>query len=199
MNNDDNNDLIHIRKTLDGDKKAFTNLIDKYKQLVFGLAMKMLQDGFESEDICQEVFLRVYKKLDQFKVKYQFRDWLYAISVNIITDKLRKKKFSLLSLNKSNINEDEDQRELDIADHTQNPETIVIDKERRDEVIKHINSLPLKYKMVMVLRYMESLSYQEISQATHLPLGTVKTFLFRAQKILLKKMKHFYEFARINK
>lgn len=197
--NNENNELIHIKNTLDGDKKAFAYLVDQYKQLVFALAMKMLADSSEAEDICQEVFLRVYKKLNQFKVKYRFKDWLYAVAVNVITDKLRRKKILLVSLDKGSISEDGDVSELSVPDHTQNPELISINKERKDEIVKCINSLPVKYKLVVVLRYIDSLSYQEIAQAMSIPLGTVKTFIYRAQKIISKKMKHFYGSGRINK
>ncbi len=180
-------DLILIKKTLMGEKEAFGQLIDKYKNSIFRLAFHMMGNYSDAEDISQEVFLQAYRKLKEFKVGSNFHTWLYTIDLNMCKNKLKRRSIlKFISIDKSIlIGDDEFIRE--IPDKSIPVEEALIKKEEKEKVNRVIDTLPLKYRSVFILRYTENMSYEEITKVTKLPLGTVETRLFRARKILMKK------------
>lgn len=180
-------DLILIKKTIMGEKEAFGQLIDKYKNSIFRLAFHMMGNYSDAEDISQEVFLQAYRKLKEFKVGSNFHTWLYTIDLNMCKNKLKRRSIlKFISIDKSIlIGDDEFIRE--IPDKSIPVEEALIKKEEKEKINKVINTLPLKYRSVFILRYTENMSYEEITKVTKLPLGTVETRLFRARKILMKK------------
>jgi len=186
----DSKDIIVIDRILNkGEKQLFSELIEKYKSLVFNLALRMTKNYSESEELTQEIFVKVYSKLEDYKVRYKFRDWLYAIASNTITDRLRKRKFAFFSIDKPIKTEKKDVY-FDFVDIKQtDPEAGLLEKEEKDKILNLVSGLPVNYKAVIVLRYFEKLSYEEIAKISKLSLGTVKTRLHRAQKMLQKKIK----------
>jgi len=179
------NDLKIIESCLLGNTQMFSRLIDNYKNMVYNLAYRMSNNSHEAEDISQEAFLRAYQSLARFNPSYKFSTWLYQITLNIIRDKFKRKEIDYTSLD-APIETDDSEFYPQPADSTNDPEQIMAQKENARAVQQAINSLPLKYREVLVLRHLQDLSYIEISSILKLPQGTVKVRLYRAREQLKK-------------
>ena len=173
-----------IKKTLLGDKDAFAQLVNIYKKRVYNLVYQVLKNHHDSEDLAQEVFIHIYKKLDTFQEKSKFSTWLYRVTYNMSINRLKKVRREIISLNEDSINNDSGL----IAEMTTPKETYTI-KERQEYLHRLVDSLPAKYRTVITLRYLEDLSYEEIADMLDFPVGTVKTHLYRAKKFLKDKLK----------
>ncbi len=179
-------ELKIIELCLLGKTQYFSRLIDNYKHMVYNLAYRMNNNPQEAEDIAQETFLRAYQSLAHFNPSYKFSTWLYQIALNIIRDRLKKKEIHPYSLDTPREGEDTESPSLEPADFTHNPEQIITQREEAQLIQKAINSLPWKYREVLVLRHIQDLSYLEISRLLRLPESTVKIRLFRAREQLKK-------------
>jgi RNA polymerase sigma-70 factor (ECF subfamily) len=177
-------DIILIRAALLGDKASFSELVDRYKGMVFNLLYRLTGNLAEAEDLTQESFMRAYKNLSQFNLAQDFRNWIYTIAVNTCRSSFRKKRPFFFSLD----GQTEEEATPQLGDHKDDPEQQSLSRESEERVQKIINSLPFKYRTVFVLRYVEEKSYQEIAAITSMPLGTIKTYLFRGQKMLVSKI-----------
>lgn len=181
-----NEDVILVRESLRGDKESFERLINKYKKVIFNLAYRLSGDSSEAEDIVQESFIRVYKNIHLFKLTEEFYSWLYTISVNVCRNHYRKKKFKFFSLSKP-INGKNGEFNFEYPENSAGPEQELIRKEELKKARELLETLPFKYRSVFVLRYVENMSYHEIAKMLDIPLGTVKTYLHRGQRVLCKK------------
>jgi RNA polymerase sigma-70 factor (ECF subfamily) len=198
---DSNRNNLLIEQCLKGQQSSFSELIDKYKNLVFNLAYRMTYNLQDAEDISQEVFIRVYKSLYNFNPNYKFSTWLYQMTLNLCRDRFRKGKIPSVSLDTPLDKDDQKDLRSIIPDNQNNPEDIIIRTEQTNFVNELISSLPLKYREVIVLRHLRDLSYEEMSKILNISLGSVKTRLFRARELLknkLKKNETFYLLSRIN-
>jgi RNA polymerase sigma-70 factor (ECF subfamily) len=178
-------DLKIIESCLLGDTKVFSRLIDNYKNMVYNLAYRMSNNSQEAEDISQEAFLHAFQSLARFNPSYKFSTWLYQITLNIIRDKFKRKEIDYVSLD-TPVETDDSEFYHQPADFTNNPEQIIDQQEKAQVIQKAILSLPLKYREIIVLRYLQDLSYIEISNILKLPSGTVKIRLYRAREQLRK-------------
>jgi RNA polymerase sigma-70 factor (ECF subfamily) len=170
-----------------GDQRAFAELVELYKDKIFHLAYRMLNNRHEAEDVVQDTFLRVYKNLERYDENQKFSTWIYRIGTNLCIDRLRKRKptYSLDA-------EMNDQEGIDgyamIPSEDRTPETEYMLSETQQMIRQAIDSLPAKYKTVMVLRYMQELSLQEISDVLDMPVTTIKTRVHRGREFLRKKL-----------
>jgi RNA polymerase sigma-70 factor (ECF subfamily) len=153
--------------------------------MVYNLAYRMSNSPHEAEDISQEAFMRAYQSLAHFNPSYKFSTWLYQITLNIIRDKYKKKEIDYVSLD-TPVETDDSEFYHQPADLTNSPEQIISQKENFQTIQQAIYSLPLKYREVIVLRYLQDLSYIEISNILKLPSSTVKIRLYRAREQLRK-------------
>jgi len=153
--------------------------------MVYNLAYRMSNNPQEAEDISQEAFLRAFQSLTHFNPTYKFSTWLYQITLNIIRDKFKKKELNPASLD-APVETDDSEFYPQPVDSTNDPEQIVVRQEDARAIQQAINSLPLKYREVLVLRHLQDLSYIEISNILKLPQGTVKIRLYRAREQLRK-------------
>ncbi len=171
-----------VRRSLDGDRWAFTEIVDRYKGPIYNVAYRMLRQREDAEDVAQEVFLHVYRALDKFDLEQRFSPWIYRIASNLCLDKLRKNKNVTISLD-APLAED---RGLyrQIPDAAEGPPELAANAETRREIQAAIDALPEKYRLIVILRHTRDLAYEEIAEAMDLPLGTVKTRLFRAREFL---------------
>ena len=185
---DSNRDNLLIEQCLKGQQSSFSELIDKYKNLVFNLAYRMTNNLNDAEDISQEVFIRVYKSLYNFNPQYKFSIWVYQMTLNICRDRFRKGKIPSVSLD-APLNKD-DQKDFSslISDNENGPEEIFIEAEQTNFINALISSLPPKYREVIILRHLRDLSYEEMSKILNISLGSVKTRLFRARELLRNKL-----------
>jgi RNA polymerase sigma-70 factor, ECF subfamily len=139
------------------------------------VAYRMLGNAQDAEDASQEIFLRAYTRLESFDPTRRFSTWLLAIASNYCIDRLRRQRLAWLTL---------DDVAYTLPSAERGPEGSALDAEERDAVQRALMKLPDNYRQVMVLRYWNDMSYDEIAQATGLPESTIKTRLFRARNML---------------
>jgi RNA polymerase sigma-70 factor (ECF subfamily) len=177
-----------VRLAQEGSEDAFAELVRTYQSKVFSMALSFTRNREAADDLAQEVFLKAYLALPKFRFKSEFGTWLYRISVNHIKDYLRKKgRVREVSL--------DEVRELPSADDEQ---AVLIEEEKEAEARKNlvrkvVESLPEKYKMIITLRDIQGLAYERISEILNLSPGTVDSRLFRARRILRKKLAPYLE------
>ncbi|MBN1823770.1 MAG: sigma-70 family RNA polymerase sigma factor [Endomicrobiales bacterium] len=178
-----------IKAVMQGDENSFRRLVEKYKAMVYNLAFRMLGNASEAEDLAQESFIRAYKGLKGYDFGHEFRSWLYTVTLNACRSKLRRKKLSFFSYDCAFSYGDGERRTDEPGSGKDELENEMSARESEARLRRLIKLLPLKYRTVFILRYIENKSYEEIAKHAHLPLGTVKTYLYRGQKILVEQFK----------
>lgn len=166
-----------IAGALAGSESAFAGLVDRYRDRVFRLLGRYCRDQVECEDLAQDVFLKVFRKLHTFQGGSAFYTWLYRIAVNAATDHLSKASSRRLRLV-------EDDASLDTGGDRdeQNPAAPLMTAELAKVTREIVDSLPEKFRTILVLREFEDLSYTEIAEVLQIQLGTVESRLFRARQ-----------------
>lgn len=177
-----------IKMALGGDQKAYEKLLKRYENGISNMIYQMVKNREETRDLVQETFIKAFHSLESYNDTYAFSTWLYKIAFNNCIDAIRKKKLKTLSLDKPIILK-EGEVTQEIRDDSLSPEKKYIFSERKNLIQDTIDTLPEKYRMVILLRHQEEKSYEEISQALKIPIGTVKARIFRAREILKKKLK----------
>lgn len=176
-----------VKKAKSGDIQAFTELITNYKDKIFHLAYRMLSNVQEAEDITQETFLRVYSNLDRYDEEHKFSTWIFRIATNLCIDRIRKKKANY-SLDENWNDEDGLDWYSRLPSQGKSPEEEAISSEEQNQIHQAIMNLPSKYRVIMILRYIQDLSIQEISEVVNLSNSTVKTRLHRGREYLRKQL-----------
>ena len=172
-----------IKAAQSGDQNAFAQLVEANQSQVYNLAYRMTNNPDDAADLTQEAFLNAWKGLARFQGQSSFATWLYRLTTNACIDFLRKeKRRSALSLTTEG--EEEEGRELEVADQRFSPERELEKKEARRAVREGLAALSPEHRQVLVLREMEGLSYQEIGQLLDLEEGTVKSRIARARLAL---------------
>lgn len=172
-----NDDQILITAIEKGDTKAYAQLVDRYKDLVYTLAIRMLKHKEEAEEVAQDTFIKVFKSLGKFKGDSKFSTWIYKVTYNTCLDRIKKNKkhFNNVAIDEYTFNK------LDTIDNALDN----IIKEEKSTLIKQcINKLPEDSSALLTLFYFEELSLDEISKIINLEANTVKVKLFRARKKL---------------
>ncbi|MGR3766527.1 RNA polymerase sigma factor SigW [Rossellomorea sp. NS-SX7] len=177
-----------IKQVLKGDQSAFAELVELYKDKVFQICYRMLGNRHEAEDIAQEAFIRAYVNIETFNQKRKFSTWLFRIATNLCIDRIRKKKPDYY-LDAEVAGTDGLTMYSQVAADVQLPEDEVENMELQETIQKEISKLPEKYRSVIVLKYIEELPLQEISEILDMPLGTVKTRVHRGREALRKQLK----------
>ncbi|AGT30592.1 RNA polymerase sigma factor SigW [Geobacillus genomosp. 3] len=175
-----------IRK---GDQNAYADLVDLYKDKIYRLCYRMLGNRHEAEDAAQEAFIRAYIHIDKYNPDMKFSTWLYRIATNLTIDKLRKRKPDVY-LDEELNGTDGLTMQAQLPSREMSPEEAVESLELQETVQRAIEQLPEKYRSVLVLKYIEDLSLQEISEILELPVGTVKTRLHRGREALRRQLGH---------
>lgn len=176
-----------IKQVLKGDQNAFADIVSLYQHKLYQVCYRMLGNKQESEDIAQEAFVRAYMNLHTFDQKRKFSTWLYRIATNLCIDRIRKKKPDYYLDAEVTGTEGLDLYSQ-IASEDQLPEETLEQMELQDRIQYEIGRLPDKYRTVVVLKYIEELSLQEISEILDMPLGTVKTRIHRGREALRKQL-----------
>ncbi|KOS66861.1 RNA polymerase sigma factor SigW [Lysinibacillus contaminans] len=176
-----------IKQVLKGDQNAFADIVSLYQHKLYQVCYRMLSNKQEAEDIAQEAFVRAYMNLHTFDQKRKFSTWLYRIATNLCIDRIRKKKPDYYLDAEVTGTEGLDMYSQ-IAAKDQLPEETLVQMELQERIQYEIGRLPDKYRSVIVLKYIEELSLQEISEILDMPLGTVKTRIHRGREALRKQL-----------
>jgi RNA polymerase sigma factor (sigma-70 family) len=177
-----------IRKAVKGDQEAFRRLMDKYQPAIHHVISRMINDRTEVIDLTQETFVKAFSSLKSFNHMYAFSTWIYKIASNTCIDHLRKKKLQTFSIDQQT-GSDGDDYSYELPDATYRADKEIITNQRSQLVIRAIDSLPQKYREVIVLRHLEEKNYDEIADILDLPLGTVKAHIFRGRELLYKQLR----------
>ena len=173
-----------IKSVQAGDDGAFATLVERYTGRVYALVGGMVRDRLAAEDIVQDVFFKVHRKLPTFEGKSRFYTWLYRVAYNTATDHLKKKR-----LDKSTSVEDFSY--LDLESSGSGPDRNLANAELRRRMADAVAELPDKYRDILVLREYEECSYEEIAEILQCSKGTVESRLFRARARLKEKLKGY--------
>ncbi len=173
-----------ITQIVNGNTNAFRFLVAQHRKLVLHVVMRMVRQENDVEDVCQEVFIKVFKNLKKFRGDAKLSTWIASIAYNVCINHLRKHK-------KYKAEESVDEHnwlENRITDHELPGQTLER-AELKQMINREVESLPLNYRTVLTLYHLEEFSYKEIEDVTGFPEGTVKNYLFRARKLLKEKLK----------
>ncbi len=184
-----NEDSVLIKRALEGDQNAFGRLKAKYHDAIYNLIYRMIREKDEVEDLTQEAFIKAFMSLSTFNDEYAFSTWLYKIATNNCIDHIRRKKLQTFSIDKP-VESKENDFTFELPDSTYAPDRDMISTQRKRLLEEAINSLPPKYRQVIILRHQEEKEYQEIAELLKLPLGTVKAHIFRAREMLNKYLRN---------
>ena len=178
------------RKAQGGDREAFAALVRAYEQPIYHLAYRLAGgDVEEARDLAQEIFVRAYTRLESYDAARPFFPWLYRLGVNYgLNHRRQQRTHSTVRLSEVHRRDEGDDVDLEIADQTRGPEELSELGEAQAEVNAAIARLPHDYRAVIALRYGADLDYEEIAATLGIPLGTVKTRLFRAKEALRREL-----------
>jgi RNA polymerase sigma-70 factor, ECF subfamily len=166
-----------VRKSKEDDERAFGELVSRYESKVYSLALRMVRNPEDAEDVLQDTFLRAYRGIKSFQGASTFSTWIYRITANSALMRLRKKQLPTISI------EDQDEREtpVNIADWSPGPSEQLMTKELQDEMDEAIDTLPPEFRQVFILRDIEERSNAEVAEILDLSVAAVKSRLHRAR------------------
>jgi RNA polymerase sigma-70 factor (ECF subfamily) len=169
-------DAYFVAAAIDAHPEAFGTLVERYERAVFNLCLRTMRDPEEARDCTQEAFFKAFRSLRTFKPEAKFSTWIFSIAYHACCDRLgRQKRFSGSEL-------------PDRADASPGPASVVESKDEARALRTAIDALPEKYRTVITLYHLQGKQYEEIARVLDLPMGTVKTHLFRAKDLLRKAL-----------
>lgn len=182
-----------IEATKQGDEAAFAIIVGRYRSPITNYLYRFLNDYEEAVDLAQETFVRVYFAIDRYHTDYAFSTYIYRIATNLaISEIRRRKRRTLLSLTGLFQSDVEDTTEYQPVDEKSLPDKNLIDDEQGRAIARAIATLPLKYRVPVILRDIEGRSYEEIAAIMELGLGTTKSRISRARGLLKERLKKYF-------
>lgn len=169
------NELLLISRARGGDREAFGELVEQYRDNVYRLAYRMCGNAYDADEAAQEAFVAAWRALPNFRGDAKFSTWLYRLTTNAAIDVMRREKRHQTM---------GDGEMIDLADDADSPQETVERTEQQEAVQKALATLSEEYREVLLLRYMEELDYAEIAEVLQLPSGTVKSRINRAKAAL---------------
>ena len=177
-------DKALVSQVLSGDRQAFRMLIKQHERLVSHMIGRLVDSTEDREELCQDVFLKVYERLGEFTFQSKLSTWIATIAYRHGINHLRKKKIEI-----NELPDEEGKRERFIS--SENVEENISDQQIEGMIMKMIDQLPPQYKAILTLYHLQDMSYPEMVEITGLPEGTVKNYLFRARQMLKEKVKMY--------
>jgi len=174
-----------VESALSGEEKAFAKLMARYKDAIYFMLLKMVNNKSDAEDLALEAFGKAFKNLHQYSPNYAFSTWLFKIATNNCIDFLRKRRGVFISIETNQENSDND-HPIKLRSQEPNPEERLIRIQKAILMRRIVHRLKPRYRNLVELRYFREYSYEEIAKELNLPLGTVKAQLFRAREMLFK-------------
>jgi RNA polymerase sigma-70 factor (ECF subfamily) len=177
-----------VRKSQEDDERAFGELVSRYESKVYSLALKMLRNPEDAEDVLQDTFLRAYRGIKSFKGNSTFSTWIYRITANSALMRLRKRQLPTVSI------DDADEREapINIADWAPGPVEQMLNQETQAAMTEAIDALPPEFRQVFVLRDIEELSNAEVAEILDLSVAAVKSRLHRARLKVRNRLASYF-------
>ena len=174
-------DKALVSQVLAGEASAFRLLVERHQRLVMHMVARVVDQPEDREELCQDVFVRVYEKLGEFSFQSKLSTWIATIAYRHAVNHLRKQKMKWSELPE----DDRWQERWGVADTPAE----VLEEAQWDEIVRQlIDQLPVQYRTVLTLYHLEHFDYREIGEATGMPEGTVKNYLFRARQLLKEKV-----------
>lgn len=186
MTPEDDTPLL-LRRCLAGDEAAYRELVRRYQRPVYSVAIRMVRSAEDAEDLTQETFVRVFKALDRYDPARPFQAWLFTITSRLCIDHIRRRRMKTVPLFRSEAGTEEEHA-VELEDPGLLPDELAVRSEEEHGVRDLIDSLPPHYRIVVLLRHQQDLSYEEIAEMLHLPLGTVKARIHRARALLKQRL-----------
>jgi len=175
-------DLALVEEAKRGCEKAFTSLMNRYRDSIYYMLLKMVNNTYDAEDLTIETFGKAFRNLDSYVPRYAFSTWLFKIATNNCVDFTRKKQMSPLVYDGAH---DEDGNiAVAIKSELPDPEESLINNQKKETLKNCINRMKPKYRKLIQLRYYEEYSYDEIATELEMPIGTIKAELNRAKTLL---------------
>ena len=179
-----------VCRAIAGEEKAYTELFKKYKDSVYFMILKMVNNRTDAEDLMFEAFEKAFTSLNYYSPQFAFSTWLFKIASNNTIDFIRKKKAQLVSLDVDDINPEDRGYINSIPADVRTPEEETVRQQRAAFMREKVAMLKGRYRRLIELRYFDECSYEEIADTLSIPLGTVKAQLFRARELLLNILQH---------
>jgi len=181
-------DLILVGLAQQGRQDAFEELMDRYRESIYFMLLKMVRNADDAEDLTIEAFGKAFHRIDQYSPSFAFSTWLFKIASNNCIDFIRKKRVQLTSIDTAYESKDGGYFKMDLRDGELDPEQSIMRTQKVKMMRGLVDKLKPRYKILIEKRYFEELSYEEIAEEMDLPLGTVKAQLFRAREFLANMM-----------
>ncbi len=176
-------DLILVEQARNGNEKAFASLLNRYRDSIYFMLLKMVNNASDAEDLTIEAFGKAFRNLESYTPIFAFSTWLFKIATNNCIDFIRKKQASP-SIIDTGQEEDMDNFTVNIQSDTPDPEEALIHHQKITALREIVSQMKPRYRTLIELRYFKEYSYEEISVELDLPIGTVKAQLFRAKTLL---------------
>jgi RNA polymerase sigma-70 factor (ECF subfamily) len=176
------NDLLLVELAKNGNEKAFSSLLNHYRDSLYFMLLKMVNNASDAEDLTIEAFGKAFRSLDSFTPDYAFSTWLFKIATNNCIDFIRKKQISPAPIDQ--LQDDLEHLTVSLQSNLPDPEEILINDQKIAVLRDIVNQLKPRYRNLIELRYYKEYSYEEISTELKLPIGTVKAQLYRAKSLL---------------
>ncbi len=177
-------DLELVEAAINGDQMAYGELMDRYRESIYFMMLKMVKNTDDADDLTIEAFGKAFNRLKQYSPNYAFSTWLFKIASNNCIDFIRKKRIKVTSMDSGVQTSDGEMVYIDAKSNTPDPEETIMKKQKVMHMRTLVSKLKPRYRILVEKRYFEELSYEEISEELGLPLGTVKAQLFRARDFL---------------
>ncbi len=175
-----------VAAILDGEAALYTDLVQRYQGRLVNYLNRFLFNVDESQELSQEVFLKVYRALDRYNPRYRFSTWLFRVAKNAAIDLLRKRRLKLVPMQRVGVYGET--REREFPSEERDPYQVLRNLERRDAIGAAIDSLTDEYRELIQLRHFAEMTYEEIAEFKGMPLGTVKNKLFRGRRVLKARL-----------
>ncbi|MCX6329316.1 MAG: sigma-70 family RNA polymerase sigma factor [Bacteroidia bacterium] len=176
------NDLILVEEAKKGNEKAFAGLMNRYRDSIYYMLLKMVNNPSDAEDLTIEAFGKAFRSIDTYTPRFAFSTWLFMIATNNCIDFIRKKQSSPIPLNQWQ--DSSDNLTINIQSDLPDPEETLINDQKIAILRKIVNQLKSPYREIIELRYYKEYSYEEIAAELNVPIGTVKAQLYRAKSLL---------------
>lgn len=167
-----------VKQCLEGNNEAFSELISRYKRLIYSVAYKFSRDNEEVNDMAQEAFIKIYRSLSKYDSQYKFSTWSVKVATNICLDHVRRKKFNSVSLEEIE----------NFTGSSNSPEEYFLRKEHTQVLRNAIDGLPEIYRIPIIMYHQKGMSYKEIADSLGKPMSIIKNRIFRARHALKENL-----------